>query len=86
MASSGLVGEKMSKSVKCAIGFTQSLGNYEFIRVDIEYSDDVIPGETHAEALDRLYAEVEAKVVEKAGEIYSSLGRDSKSKTKITPN
>jgi len=75
----------MSKTVKCAIGFTQSLGNYEFIRVDIEYGDDLIPGETHGEALDRLYTEVEEKVVEKAREIYSGLGRDAKAKTKIVP-
>jgi hypothetical protein len=75
----------MSKTVKCAIGFTQSLGNYEFIRVDIEYGDDVIPGETHGEALDRIYAEVEEKVVEKATEIYTGLGRDAKAKTKIVP-
>lgn len=75
----------MAKTVKCAIGFTQSLGNYEFIRVDIEYGDDLRPDETHAEGLDRLYAEVEEKVVEKAGEIYTSLGREAKAKTKITP-
>lgn len=75
----------MAKTVKCAIGFTQSLGNYEFIRVDIEYGDDLRPNETHGDGLDRLYAEVEEKVVEKAGEIYSSLGRESKSKTKIVP-
>ena len=75
----------MAKTIKCAIGFTQSLGNYEFIRVDIEYGDDLRPGETHDEGLDRLYAEVEEKVVEKAGEIYSSLGREAKSKTKIVP-
>jgi hypothetical protein len=80
-----VIGEKMAKTVKCAIGFTQSLGNYEFIRVDIEYGDELRPDETHGEALDRLYAEVEEKVVEKAGEIYSSLGRDAKSKTKIVP-
>lgn len=72
-------------SVKCAIGFTQSLGNYEFIRVDIEYSDDLRPDETHDQALDRLYDAVEERVVEKAGQIYSSLGRESKSKTKIAP-
>jgi hypothetical protein len=53
--------------------------------VDIEYGDDVIPGETHGEALDRIYAEVEEKVVEKAREIYSGLGRDAKAKTKIVP-
>ena len=75
----------MPKSVKCAIGFTQSLGNYEFIRVDIEYADDVMPDETHAEALDRLYSEVELKVVEKAKEIYSGLGREAKAKSKIAP-
>lgn len=75
--------ETMSKTVKCAIGFTQSLGNYEFIRVDIEYGDDVIPGESHSDALDRIYAEVEEKVVERARDIYSSLGRDAKAKTKI---
>jgi hypothetical protein len=75
----------MSKSVKCAIGFTQSLGNYEFIRVDIEYADDVMPNESHAEALDRLYGEVEEKVIEKAKEIYSGLGRDAKAKSKIVP-
>lgn len=75
----------MSKTVKCGIGFTQSLGNYEFIRVDIEYGDDVIPGETHAEAIDRLYSEVEEKVVEKAKEIYSGLGREAKAKSKIAP-
>lgn len=75
----------MPKTVKCNIGFTQSLGNYEFIRVDIEYGDDLIPGETHADALDRLYAELEEKVVEKAKDIYSSLGRDAKAKTKIVP-
>lgn len=72
-------------SVKCAIGFTQSLGNYEFIRVDIEYADDLRPDETHDDALDRLYNAVEERVVEKAGEIYSSLGREAKAKTKIVP-
>jgi hypothetical protein len=75
----------MAKTVKCAIGFTQSLGNYEFIRVDIEYGDDVRPDESHAEAIDRLYGEVEDKVIEKAKEIYSGLGREAKAKTKIAP-
>jgi hypothetical protein len=67
------------------LGFTQSLGNYEFLRADIALRAKLGPGDTLDDVHDKLYAAVEQRLVDSAREIHGSLSKDAKRKTKIDP-
>lgn len=67
------------------LGFTQSLGNYEFLRSDVTLRATVEPGETLDDVHDKLYTAVEERLVGSAREIHGSLSKEAKRKTTINP-
>jgi len=54
--------------VTVGLGYTLNLGNFQSLRIDIGVEDSKRDGETTSEAFDRIYAFVEAKLVEKVKE------------------
>ena len=54
--------------VTVGLGYTLNLGNFQSLRIDIGIEDSKRDGETTSEAFDRIYAFVEAKLVEKVKE------------------
>jgi hypothetical protein len=67
------------------LGFTQALGNYEFLRADVKLRallDDDDLDDVH----DKLYAKVEAKLVESAKDVHAGLSKEAKRKTRIDPS
>lgn len=73
------------KEVDITIGFTQALGNYEFLREDVRIAATLEPGETIDDAYAEVREKVEDKLVESAKSIHSQLSKDAKRKTKIDP-
>lgn len=55
--------------VEVSIGFTKNLGDFNSLRFDLRTRQPVRPGETWQEAMDREYAELEAKFIENIREI-----------------
>lgn len=60
-------------SVKVELQYVRNLGNYESIRVNLGVEDSVRSGENVNSAMDRVYAFVEKKLIEKMEEIESEL-------------
>lgn len=60
-------------SVKVELQYVRNLGNYESIRVNLGVEDSVRSGENVNAAMDRVYAFVEKKLIEKMEEIESEL-------------
>lgn len=60
-------------SVKVELQYVRNLGNYESIRVNLGVEDSVRSGESANTAMDRVYAFVEKKLIEKMEEIESEL-------------
>lgn len=59
--------------VKVDLSFTRNLGNYESIKIGIGVEDFVRDGENVDSATERVYAFVEAKLVDKTREIEEEL-------------
>lgn len=64
--------------VSVSLGFTKNLGNFESLRVDIGIQDFVRQGEKASEAVDRVYAFVESKLIEKSNEIEEEISGSKK--------
>jgi 5-methylthioribose kinase len=65
--------ENKSTIVKVDLQYVRNLGNYESIRVNLGVEDSVREGENANAAMDRVYAFVEKKLIEKMEEIESEL-------------
>lgn len=52
-------------SVRVGMHFTKNLGNYENVKVEIYVETTKNPGESTPQAIDRVHAVVEQKLVEK---------------------
>jgi hypothetical protein len=57
-----------STKVNVALGYTLNLGNFQSLRIDLGVQDSKRDGETTAEAFDRIYSFVEAKLHDKIKE------------------
>lgn len=64
------------EGVEVELGFTKSMGegSYEFLRGDVRWRSALKDGESHAEATDRVYAELEEKLVATIDELDRALG------------
>lgn len=65
--------ERKETKVSVSLGYTLNLGNFQSLRVDLGVVDHTRDGETTADAMDRVYAFVEQKVIDKVQEAKSSL-------------
>jgi len=65
--------ENKNTIVKVDLQYVRNLGNYESIRVNLGVEDSVREGENANAAMDRVYAFVEKKLIEKMEEIESEL-------------
>ena len=65
--------ENKNTIVKVDLQYVRNLGNYESIRVNLGVEDSVREGEKANAAMDRVYAFVEKKLIEKMEEIESEL-------------
>ena len=65
--------ERNETKVSVTLGYTLNLGNFQSLRVDLGVVDHVRNGETTNDAMDRVYAFVESKVVEKVQEAKSEI-------------
>ena len=65
--------ERKETKVSVNLGYTLNLGNFQSLRVDLGVVDHTRDNETTAEAMDRVYAFVEQKVIDKVQEAKSSL-------------
>lgn len=54
--------------VSVTLGYTLNLGNFQSLRVDLGVTDYTREGEKTSEAMDRVYAFVEQKLIEKVAE------------------
>lgn len=59
--------------VSATLGYTLNLGNFQSLRVDLGVVDNIREGESVNDAMDRVYAFVEGKVVEKVQEAREAL-------------
>lgn len=59
--------------VKVEVGYTRNLGNFENVKVNLGIEDHVRDGENANSAMDRVYAFVERKLIEKVQEIEKEL-------------
>jgi hypothetical protein len=65
--------ENKNTIVKVDLQYVRNLGNYESIRVNLGVEDNAREGENVNAAMDRVYAFVEKKLIEKMAEIESEL-------------
>ena len=65
--------ERQNTKVSATLGYTLNLGNFQSLRVDLGVVDYTREGETTNEAMDRIYAFVENKVIEKVNEAKANL-------------
>lgn len=73
------------KSVEVSIGFTSNVGNYESLRTNVTLGGTLEPGEDVDAAVKELYDRTEAKLVDAAKELNSTLNKDARRKTQISP-
>lgn len=59
--------------VSVSLGYTLNLGNFQSLRLDLGVVDSKRDGETTNEAMDRVYAFVEAKLADKIQEAKTEL-------------
>jgi hypothetical protein len=59
--------------VKVDLSYTRNLGNYENIKVTLGVEDTARAGESVTVAMDRVYAFVEKKLIDKMSEIEKEL-------------
>lgn len=50
------INKQSSRTVGVNVGVTKNMGDYESLRVDCWLTDDVLEGETHTQALERVTA------------------------------
>lgn len=60
--------ERNETKVSVTLGYTLNLGNFQSLRLDLGVVDSRRDGETTNEAMDRVYAFVEAKLTDKINE------------------
>jgi hypothetical protein len=60
--------ERNDTKVSVGLGYTLNLGNFQSLRLDLSVTDSRREGETTNEAMDRVYAFVEAKLADKINE------------------
>lgn len=65
--------ERNETKVSVTLGYTLNLGNFQSLRLDLGVVDSKREGETTNEAMDRVYAFVEAKLTEKIQESKAEL-------------
>jgi hypothetical protein len=68
--------ENNETKVSVTLGYTLNLGNFQSLRVDLGVVDHTRNGETVNDAMDRVYAFVEGKVVEKVQEAKDSISEE----------
>lgn len=59
--------------VQWLLGYTLNTGNFQSLRMDCQVTDHVRAGESTKEASDRVYAFVEAQLVDKLNEAKEAL-------------
>jgi len=59
--------------VSVTLGYTLNLGNFQSLRVDLGFTDNVKNDETPDQAIERVYKFIESKVEEKVGEAQKEL-------------
>ena len=64
----GVMEERNDTKVSVTLGYTLNLGNFQSLRLDLGVVDSKREGETTAEAMERVYGFVEAKLGEKINE------------------
>jgi hypothetical protein len=64
----GVMEERSETKVSVTLGYTLNLGNFQSLRLDLGVVDSKRDGETTAEAMERVYGFVEAKLGEKINE------------------
>jgi hypothetical protein len=67
------VEERKETNVTVTLGYTLNLGNFQSLRVDLGVTDYTRDGETTGDAMDRVYAFTETKLIEKVTEARSAL-------------
>lgn len=65
--------ENDNTKVTVSLGYTLNLGNFQSLRIDLGVEDTKRDGENTAEAFERVYNFVEAKLSEKVKEASSEL-------------
>ena len=65
--------ERKETNVTVTLGYTLNLGNFQSLRVDLGVTDYTRDGETTGDAMDRVYAFTETKLIEKVTEARSAL-------------
>lgn len=65
--------ERNETKVSVTLGYTLNLGNFQSLRLDLGVVDSRREGETTNDAMDRVYAFVEAKLAEKVQEAKTEL-------------
>lgn len=65
--------ERNETKVSVSLGYTLNLGNFQSLRLDLGVVDSKREGETTNEAMDRVYAFVEAKLADKIQEAKTEL-------------
>ena len=60
--------ENENTKVTVGLGYTLNLGNFQSLRIDLSVADNKREGENTAEAFERVYSFVEAKLAEKIKE------------------
>ena len=65
--------ERNESKVSVTLGYTLNLGNFQSLRLDLGVVDSRREGETTNEAMDRVYAFVEAKLTDKINEAKAEL-------------
>lgn len=63
----------MSQSVSAEIGYTKNLGNFQSVKVSVGLEDYVRNGETFDDAYARVFAKVEAKLIERLAKAVEEL-------------
>lgn len=63
----------MATQVTAGLNYTRNLGNFENVKVNVEVTSETRSGENVNDAFERVYAFVEAKLMEKVEEIEADL-------------
>lgn len=59
--------------VSVGLGFTKNVGNFESVRIDVRVEDSRRNGESVKDASDRVYAFVEAELIQKVALVTQEL-------------
>lgn len=57
------------KKVSAHLGFTKNMGNFESLKIDIGFEDDVRPDESVEDAQERVYDVVEGELLKRLEEV-----------------